>query len=74
VIGYAVPRASEVSVLLYDLQGRQVALLARGPHGPGVYQVTWSGQVDGGRAHAGVYFLQLKGPGVMKTRRIVVAR
>jgi subtilisin family serine protease len=74
VIGYTVPRASEVSVLLYDLQGREVAVLARGPHGPGAYQVAWSGEVDGGRAHAGVYFLRLDGPGVMKTRRLVVAR
>lgn len=74
VIEYAVPKASEVSLLLYDLQGRQVAQLARGPHGVGVHQVTWSGEVDGGRAHAGVYFLQLKAPGVTKTQRLVVAR
>ena len=74
VVGYAVPFDAEVSVLLYDLQGREVAVLARGPHRPGVYQATWSGEVDGGRARAGVYFLQLSSPGVSKTRRIVVAR
>ena len=74
VVGYAVPFDAEVSVLLYDLQGREVAVLARGPHRPGVYQATWSGEVDGGRARAGVYFLQLSGSGVTKTRRIVVAR
>jgi subtilisin family serine protease len=74
VIEYAVPRATDVSLLMYDLQGREVAELARGAHAPGVYQVTWSGEVDGGRAHAGVYFLQLRSAGVTKTQRIVVAR
>jgi flagellar hook capping protein FlgD len=73
VIEYAVPRTSEVTVILHDLQGRVVAVLASGPHEPGVHHVTWSGEVDGGRARAGVYFLQLRSPGVTKTRRIVVA-
>jgi subtilisin family serine protease len=72
VIEYAVPRAADVSVAMYDLQGREVAVLARGPHGVGVYQVTWSGEVDGGRAQAGIYFIRLQGPGIAKTQRIVV--
>jgi hypothetical protein len=74
LVEYAVPRASEVNVSMYDLQGREVAVLASGPHAPGLYQVTWSGEVDGGRARAGVYFLKLRAPGVTKTQRIVVAR
>ena len=74
VVGYAVPFDAEVSVLLYDLQGREVAVLARGTHRPGVYQATWSGEVDGAPARAGVYFLRLNGPGVAMSRRIVVAR
>ena len=74
VIEYAVPRASEVRVAMYDLQGREVAVLARGVHAPGIYQATWSGGIDGGDAHAGVYFVRLSGPGIARTRRIVVAR
>ena len=73
VVEYAVPRPCEVSVRLYDLQGREVAALARGPHEPGVYRVTWGGDVDGRRAGTGIYFLQLRGPGVTLTQRIVVA-
>lgn len=73
VVEFSVPRKSDVSVAMFDLQGREVATLASGSHDPGRYQVTWSGDVDGGRAHAGVYFIRLVGPGVSTTRRIVVS-
>ena len=67
------PRASDVSVVLFDLQGRSVATLAEGPHPVGRFQVTWNGEVDGGPARAGIYFVRLKGPAVAQTRRIIVS-
>jgi subtilisin family serine protease len=73
VIEFTVPRKSDVSVAMFDLQGREVATLTSGSHDPGRYQVTWSGEVDGGRAHAGVYFIRLMSPGISKTGRIVVS-
>jgi hypothetical protein len=63
-----------VRVSLFDLQGREVAVLAKGPHGPGVYHASWNGEVDGSRAHAGVYFVRLRSEGLTSTRRIVLAR
>jgi hypothetical protein len=75
VIEYAVPRATEVSVALFDLLGRQVATLASGMHPIGQYQVTWNGDVDGGPAKAGIYFLRMRAPGgVNVTRRLVVSQ
>jgi subtilisin family serine protease len=73
LIEYAVPRASDVSVVMFDLQGREVATLASGSHAVGRYQVTWSGEVDGGPARAGIYFLRMKAPGFSQTRRVVVS-
>jgi hypothetical protein len=72
-IEYTVPRAAYVSLRLFDLQGREVASLANGLHGPGRYHVTWSGEVDGAPAAAGIYFLHMKAPGLDQTRRIVVS-
>ena len=74
VIEYAVPRAADVSLALFDLQGREVAVLANGPHGPGRYRVTWNGEGERGPAHAGVYFLRLRSAGISVTRRIALAR
>jgi hypothetical protein len=59
---------------MFDLQGREVATLASGPHEVGRYQVSWSGELDGGRAQAGVYFIRILSQGVSQTRRIVVSR
>jgi subtilisin family serine protease len=73
VIEYSVPHASDVSVVMFDLQGRAVATLASGRHPVGRYQVTWGGEVKGGKAAAGVYFIRLKSPEVTKTRRLVVS-
>ncbi|MGH7730245.1 MAG: S8 family serine peptidase [Candidatus Eiseniibacteriota bacterium] len=73
LIEYAVPRASEVSVVMFDLQGREVATLASGLHPVGRFQVTWSGEVNGGPAPAGIYFLRMRAPGMAQTRRVVVS-
>ena len=74
LIEYTVPRKSNVTVAMFDLQGREVATLASGPHEVGRFQVSWSGEVNGGRANAGVYFIRILSPGISKTRRIVVNR
>jgi subtilisin family serine protease len=73
LIEYAVPQRSDVTVAMFDLQGRQIATLASGSHPPGRYQVTWSGDVDGAHAHAGVYFVRLVSPRFSQTRRVVVS-
>ena len=73
VIEYAVPQRANVTVAMFDLQGRQIATLASGSHPVGRYQVTWSGDVDGGRAHAGVYFVRMVSDQFTQTRRVVVS-
>lgn len=73
VIEYSVPRAAEVNVAMFDLQGREVVTLANGFHAVGRYQVTWSGEIKSGHARPGVYFVRMLGGGVSKTRRVVVS-
>ena len=73
-IVYRVPKVADVSVALFDLQGREVATLAQGRHPVGRYTVTWDGQVGGGPAAPGIYFVRLRTPGLTRNRRIVVSR
>ncbi len=70
---FTLPRASDVKLVVLDLQGRQVAELASGPFRAGRYQAAWSGEVEGRTAPAGVYFLQLQAAGRRLVQRIVVA-
>ncbi len=56
-----VPAGGEgpLSVEIFDVQGRLVRSLHRGPVAPGWLTVTWHGQDDAGRPQAsGVYFLR----------------
>ncbi len=46
-IGFALPRACEVELALYDIKGRKIATLASGQHQPGEYSATVSSLASG---------------------------
>jgi parallel beta-helix repeat protein len=52
---YALPALGKVSLIVYDVLGRQVAVLARGPHEAGYHSATW----NAASASSGTYFAML---------------
>jgi hypothetical protein len=62
-----------VDLVVIDLEGRRVRVLAAGqPVGAGQQAVTWEGRRDDGRvAPAGVYWVVLRWPDGVDRRRIV---
>lgn len=72
-VDYAVPRTSEVSVKILDIQGRDLATLTSGTHRPGRFQAVWSGEIGGRPAPSGLYFIQMKSGSFAQTQRIVVS-
>jgi glucose/arabinose dehydrogenase len=73
-VEFVMPRADEASLRLLDLQGRVVATLASGPRAAGRHRVPWSGNTAQGRVAAGLYFLELRSNGSVRTQRVVLAR
>ncbi len=70
-----VPEAVSADVGVYDLAGRLVHRLARGPAPPGRHTLAWDGRDEqGGRVRPGVYFAVARWPGFEVTRRIVRLR
>jgi photosystem II stability/assembly factor-like uncharacterized protein len=60
-VTFALPRAAQVELEVYDLAGRRVRSLASGRMGAGDHQVVWDGSNDAGRRVAsGIYFLRLE--------------
>ncbi|MCP4572355.1 MAG: DUF3459 domain-containing protein [bacterium] len=60
VIAFELPREATVSLAVYDVAGRRLAVLADGPRAAGPHRVTWQGADDAGRSvGAGVYFARL---------------
>ena len=59
-ITYQLPEAGEISLIVYNLLGQRVRVLAEGNRQGGYYQVTWDGRDASGRAvSSGVYCCRL---------------
>ena len=68
--------ARSAEVALYDLRGRRVALLHRGPlDGAGPHAFSWDGRDDAGAdLPSGVYFAQLSESGRESAAKLLLAR
>jgi flagellar hook capping protein FlgD len=70
VIEYFLPVASEVSLAVYDVAGRRVAILEQGSRSAGAHQVTW----DAKGVASAVYFYRLQAGSVVITRSAIFLR
>lgn len=68
-ISYALPRAGDVSLVVYDAVGRPVQTLASGHREAGRYNATW----NAGNAAAGVYFYTLTTGRTSTTKKLILA-
>jgi hypothetical protein len=74
-LSYALPEAGHVRLAVYNVAGREVAVVSEGETEAGLHAVRWDGRgVDGRDAPAGVYFARLTFAGREETRKIVLTR
>jgi len=67
------PTRAAMDLAIYDIQGRRVKTLLRGPVGPGVQVANWSGDDEHGRRMpGGVYFARLLAPDANRTLRLIL--
>ena len=67
---FALPEPARVRLAVFDLQGREVAVLAHGKFGAGRHAVSWNA-----RAFDGLYFVRLEVPGHDAfVRRVAILR
>ncbi len=70
MIRYRVPVAAEVRIVVYDILGREVAVLASGVRAPGKYVARF----DGTALSSGVYLCRMTAGGYSGARRMLLAR
>ena len=70
VIPYAVAESGPVRIAVYDVLGREVAVLVAGTMSPGRYEAVWWAS----DAPSGVYVVRLEAGSVVKTRRVVLMK
>jgi choice-of-anchor C domain-containing protein len=70
LISWSLMRAGEARLAIFDVRGRQVALLASGPQSAGAHSSRW----DASQAAPGVYLVQLTMEGQTRMSRVAVTR
>ncbi len=72
-IRFALPKANEITIGIYDLAGRLVKTLPGGTYTAGVHSINWNGYDNSGRrSNAGVYFVRLSGVDMNLTGKLVL--
>jgi len=69
-MSYELPVKGSVKLIIYDLLGREVAVLVNEEKPAGRYTVTW----DGLRFSNGVYFYKLTAASFVETRRMLLLK
>jgi hypothetical protein len=67
---FGVPTASQVTIKVYDVRGREVATLVDGQLGPGYHSAT----VNGAELASGVYFCRMDAERFSATHKMLVIR
>ncbi len=74
-IGYVLPRAGRMHLAIYDVMGRERAVLVDAVQAAGRQAASWDGcDARGKPLPAGVYFARLAFDGRMEAQKLVLAR
>jgi hypothetical protein len=74
-IRFDLPAPTDARLVVYDLRGRRVRVLANGYHLAGSFTKDWHGRDDRGQAvAAGVYFARLETPRFTRIHKMVLVR
>ena len=74
-ITFAVPKAGDVTLAIYNLRGRLVRTLAEGPLAAGQHKVVWDGNDSRGlRVASGIYVYRLEANEFVESKKLILAR
>jgi len=74
-IRFSLAKQGDVTVKVYDVNGRLVRTLVAGVLPAGPHAVTWKGDDDrGARAASGLYFCRLQAPGGTLVRKMTLLK
>ncbi len=74
-ITFAIPKQTNVKVVVYNISGAEIATLVNQSMSPGNYRATWNGRTDDGRSvSSGVYFYHLQAEGYSATKKMTLLK
>ena len=69
-VKFEIPNTGRVNITVYDVLGKEVAVLVNEPLQPGIYQV----QFDAGNLPSGVYFYRLESFDYLYTKKLILMK
>jgi hypothetical protein len=72
--GITAPYEAHVAVTLFDVRGREVAVIADRVFGAGEHTFSWNTATPSCEVSPGVYFVRMEAPGTVINRKIVLLR
>ena len=73
-VDFALPMDTPLRLSVWDVRGREVAVIDAGPHPAGDYTRAWNGNVAGRAAPAGLYLFRLETPRGTWVRKAMLSR
>ncbi|GAI28121.1 unnamed protein product [marine sediment metagenome] len=72
-VSYALPKATRVSILIYDVNGRRVKTLVAGEMPAGYHQIGWDTRDDQAMTvPSASYFCRMQTPEYTKSQKVVI--
>lgn len=72
---YALPNGENVKIIIYDIQGKQVAELVNNYQAPGTYTVRWNGKDDNGNPVAsGTYIYSIQAGNYRESKKMLLMK
>ena len=74
-IYYDIPESGYVSLIIYDILGRELVQLVNQNQSPGRYNILWKGEdASSNPVSSGIYFYQLNAGRFSETKKMVISR
>ena len=75
VVPFALPKAGEIRMVVYNILGQEVAVLMDGQQGAGFHRVVWDGKDLLGRpVSSGIYFVRMSTEGFSNVRKMLLLK
>ena len=75
LISYALPKASLVTVKIYDMLGREIRTLINGQQNAGVNSIQWNGENNyGSKVSSGTYIYMLKAGDFTLAKKMILLK
>jgi hypothetical protein len=74
-IRFDLPKATDVSILVFNVLGQKIKTIERNQMNPGYHSITWNATNDyGSQVSAGMYFYQLRTSDFIRTKKMVLLK